>query len=574
MTAVHVAGTGGSRSLFVALGLVFLAAVTRLLLQVLAMPPYAGLDEAFHVARVSFVRTAGRNPGPRELSLPEYVLRSLQLEPGAPWDFATAGSRWPGAVATRTVPWPNTPIPTGAAARYVAPNYESQHPSLYYRVAALALDRMSLARTQLGELMALRILAVLFAVTAVVAGSLLGWKAVGIPGLVAGAAVCCAPAWLALVARSANDGLCVAAVSLAICLGFSGSAGRILVAVEALAWAVAVGTKATAWPLLALVPLVSRRFGWSAARFAATGLAALGSLLLTWRDLVSRTGTFLGDQGGRLEAPSATSSAHAAIDVWRMVKVFLSSAVWPGAQHGNALTLAGMGLFIGPVLLAFLAAAFIRGPKPPHRLLVLVCIVAFAGAQAVHAWGFLRAAQTAGVAEPRGGFEGWYFWTTSALIVPLCLGWVLTRLRRRAVAVWALFGWLLAWDIGIHEGALFRDYAGATSPETPSTVFRWGAGTVSTRVPTGDRLAILSASGASTGLLRSLRAAHVAAIVGLLAVGFPLFPLRRRQRITEAPGQEQEPGAATEGIVEGLREAEGLRPRAYRPSSPHSFSFR
>lgn len=505
------------------------------------MPPYAGMDEGFHVARVSFVRSAGRNPNPWEPSVPEYVLRSLHMEPGSPWDFAMAGPKWPDAAATRTAPWPNPAIPRGADVRYLAPNYEAQHPSLYYRVAALATDRLSLARTQLGELLLLRLLAVLLAAAAVVAGSVLGWRAIGTPGLVAGAAVCCAPAWLALVARSANDGLCVAAVSVAITVGFFGSAPAFVVAVEALAWAVAVGTKATAWPLLALVPFLYRRFGWPRARLAATGLAAAASLLLTWRDLIARTGTFLGDQGGRLEAAATTPGGHEAIGLWRMVKVLLSSAIWPGAQHGNALTPLGMAFLVGPVILAFVAAAFTRGPKPAYVSLILVCVTAFAGAQAVHAWGFLRAAQKAGVAEPRGGFEGWYFWTTAALVVPLCLGWVLTRLRSRVVVVWALFGWLLAWDIGIHEGALFRDYAGATSPETPSRLFRWGAGAVSTEVPAGDRLAILSASGASTGLLRWLRATHVAAMLGLLAIGFPLFRLRSSESTGTVSGSPPTP---------------------------------
>lgn len=519
-----------SRSLFVAFGLVVAAGVARLLLQVLAMPPYAGLDEAFHVARVSFVRSAGRSPGLQEPSVPEYVLRSLHREPGSPWDFAMAGPKWPEVAATRTAPWPNPQIPAGGQSLYVAPNYEGQHPSLYYQLAAFVLERMGLAKTQLGELIFLRMLAVVFAVAALIAGCVIGWRALGTPGLVAGAAVCSAPAWLALVARSANDGLCVAAVSVAICLGFFRSTARAVVAVEALAWAVAVGTKATAWPLLALVPLLSRRFGWSRGRLAAIGFAAMGSLLLTWRDLAARTGSILGDQGGQLDASLSTSAARGPVEVWRMVKVFLASAVWPGAQHGNALTPAGMAIFIGPVVLAFIIAAFTRGPKPAHLSLVVVCLVAFAGAQAVHAWGFLRAAQKAGVAEPRGGFEGWYVWTTSALVVPLCLGWVLTRLRRRAVVVWALFAWLLAWDIGIHEGALFRDYAGTTGPASPSKLFRWGAGGVPTDVPAGDRLAILSASGTGKSVLRSLRTLHVTAVLSLLAIGFPLFrfPLRLR----------------------------------------------
>lgn len=38
------------------------AAIARLLLQALAMPPYAGFDELYHVARVAFTDFAGRSP--------------------------------------------------------------------------------------------------------------------------------------------------------------------------------------------------------------------------------------------------------------------------------------------------------------------------------------------------------------------------------------------------------------------------------------------------------------------------------------------------------------------------------
>src|SRR5437588_9672209 len=42
--------------------LVSLAALARLLLQIAALPPYAGLDEVWHVSRLAFVRAEGRNP--------------------------------------------------------------------------------------------------------------------------------------------------------------------------------------------------------------------------------------------------------------------------------------------------------------------------------------------------------------------------------------------------------------------------------------------------------------------------------------------------------------------------------
>ena len=42
--------------------LLAIAAAARLLLQMAALPPYAGLDEIYHVARLVFVAQEGRNP--------------------------------------------------------------------------------------------------------------------------------------------------------------------------------------------------------------------------------------------------------------------------------------------------------------------------------------------------------------------------------------------------------------------------------------------------------------------------------------------------------------------------------
>lgn len=49
----------------------------RLLLQMAALPPYAGLDEVYHVARLAFVRSEHRNPTTTEPSMPPYLMASI-----------------------------------------------------------------------------------------------------------------------------------------------------------------------------------------------------------------------------------------------------------------------------------------------------------------------------------------------------------------------------------------------------------------------------------------------------------------------------------------------------------------
>src|SRR5256885_16109464 len=60
-----------------AYALLIVCASARLLLQMAALPPYAGLDEVYHVARLAFVRAEHRNPTTTEASIPPYLMRSI-----------------------------------------------------------------------------------------------------------------------------------------------------------------------------------------------------------------------------------------------------------------------------------------------------------------------------------------------------------------------------------------------------------------------------------------------------------------------------------------------------------------
>ncbi len=116
--------------------LLAIAAGARLLLQIAAMPPYAGLDEPYHVARLAFVREEHRNPTIAEPSVPPYVANSMRGN-GAMPAFASMRDRWPAVVASRNRRIVvDRPFTASDLRPFVAWNYEAQQPSLYYTAAA------------------------------------------------------------------------------------------------------------------------------------------------------------------------------------------------------------------------------------------------------------------------------------------------------------------------------------------------------------------------------------------------------------------------------------------------------
>jgi len=62
--------------------LLIAAAAARLLIQAAAMPPYAGLDELYHVARLAFVLEEHRNPTTSEPSIPPDLEATLERRLG------------------------------------------------------------------------------------------------------------------------------------------------------------------------------------------------------------------------------------------------------------------------------------------------------------------------------------------------------------------------------------------------------------------------------------------------------------------------------------------------------------
>src|SRR5436309_10750211 len=167
------------------------------------------------------------------------------------------------------------------------------------------------------------------------------------------------------------------------------------VIVEGLCWVLAAATKLYTWP--AMVILLLRR------RWTALGACAV-SIAVTIFDLATRTRNPLGVLGFD---PAAQSGAPQPIHYLEMIKITLASAVWTSGQHWDALTLRGMLLYAVPVVAMLLlgsrgrGVAGSRGGRETARLRdVATTFLAFAAAQIVHAYGYIRRARAMGLAPP------------------------------------------------------------------------------------------------------------------------------------------------------------------------------
>src|SRR5437870_2851661 len=169
------------------------------------MPPYAGLDELYHVARLAFVLEEQRNPTTAEPSVPPDLEATLERKWDAVPSFALLQRDW------HPQPLRDRPVTTGPYAR---PNYEAQQPSLYYSlVAPLARP---FPRTVLTQLRVWRFASVVFALIAIVATATIGERWWGRSGLVAAALVAFIPTWETLVTRASNDAFACALVAVAV----------------------------------------------------------------------------------------------------------------------------------------------------------------------------------------------------------------------------------------------------------------------------------------------------------------------------------------------------------------------
>lgn len=424
--------------------LLAIGAAARLAMQMADMPAYAGLDEAYHVARLAFVAAEGRNPRTGELSIPPYMVDSLNGK-GTPERVLGAAELHP----------------------YLLPNYETQQPSLYYSVAA-PLVHLLPRRTQSGELFLWRVVSLLCAVIAVVATGTIGWRLAGNRGVLAAALIVALPTWETLVMRAGNDALACAAIAVAFAISFANPQTRRGYFAEGLAWALALAVKLYAWPAaVALLPLWrSQRAPRS--RWLTVMACGAVAVALTVADLATRTRNPVG-----LFAFDAPTVAKTAVPIawFEAAKVFIATAAWTSGPHNDALRPMAIILYLFPLALLIAAGAYARRREP----IVVICTVAaaaFALAQAINLAGYVRLARAAGEAMPAGGKEAWYWYALAPLFVGGLATVILRDAPRWLVLATVLF--IAAWDLFLTECALFPAWAGLTDAMHGDRWLRWG----------------------------------------------------------------------------------------------------
>lgn len=444
--------------------LLTVAAAARLLMQMAALPPYAGLDEIYHVARLAFVREEGRNPRIDERSIPPYLERSVIGDPQASAAFGVIGERWPDVVHKRPVIVDRRLLPSDLKP-YVRSNYQAQHPSLYYSLIGPLVP----VSTPMTELREWRFFSVIFAIVVVLATAVIAERWFGPVGILAGAVVLSVPTWLTLLVRAGNDGLACALLAVAAAISTSAPRRNISIAGEAIAWAAAIATKLYTWPIVLVLPFLWYWQRARRARIAVVVIACATSAALTVADLASRTNNPVGSVA--FDAVKKASNPPS-IHIFEMIKVTIASAAWSSGQHWDALRPFAILLFAGPVVVAMWLAAgrsllATRSDLKDPTIIALIVLQAFAIAQFINALAFIRQAHAAGLALPQGGKEGWYWYCVVPLVVPGLLAPAILRFR-------ALAWWIVAWDLLITEVALFHDFSGASSPAHPTFLFRWG----------------------------------------------------------------------------------------------------
>lgn len=460
-----------NRWLQAALALLLVAAAARFLLHVANMPPYAGMDEIFHVARLDFVAREQRNPSAAEPSIAAYLEESVRQKAGVTPAFGIIGPDWSARVAA------GMPTPSDRAvprvSSYGMANYEAQQPSLYYTLAAPLASLV--APTEFQQLRMWRLFSVLLGLTVIACVTIIGMRLFGAAGLVAGILLASMPTWLTLVLRAGNDPFACAALAVAVALTVlepKRTSGSVF---EGVAWGIAFAAKLYTWPAAFALPFLWRMQGASKRRIAIVVAGGTIGVVATVIDLANRTSSALGLFA--FDAPATTPAVHAQPDFVEMLKITIATAVWTSGQHWNAMTRLGMILFAGPLLVAIVVGIVqaLRG-RVDRRLLgaVAAAILLMVAGQILSAVAYTRHAPGGGTLLPVGGKEGWYYFALAPLLFGIAVSAAFTQLVKPRWIVPVVVLWCLLWDVRIHEGALYRDWQGLTTPQRPSVFFRWG----------------------------------------------------------------------------------------------------
>jgi hypothetical protein len=497
--------------------LLTVAAGARILLQIAAMPPYAGLDEIYHVAYASFLAEEHRPPRMGEASIPAYLASSIAGDPAALPAFGVIGDNWPEVVRSRADLLHED---ARQVHPYVGANYEAQQPALYYHFASLFTG------PPLRELRMLRLFSGFWGLLVVLATALIGYRFFGDAGIVAGALLVSLPTWLTLVVRTSNDAFACAWIAVALAISLCHPKKGTGWFMEGLAWSAACATKLYAWPVSVALPVIWYQQRARKTRMIVVGAAIATSVLLTIAGLHSRTNNPLGLFA--FDLPSEQPHAAVPIAYGEMVKVLIASFAWTSGQHFDALRPLAIALYLGPIFL--IAAVALR--RPPQLFHVCTAaILAFGFAQAINAAGYIRQARAIGLAMPAGGKEAWYWYALAPVIIGIALACVLHRVPAGVMV--ALVLWIVAWDVVITEGALFHDYAAATSPAHSNALFRWGPWFAPF---TADLSHV--AVGPMSNRLTLLRTIHVGAMAALVVMSGAFFRRlvpRKKHALLDAP---------------------------------------
>ena len=355
-----------------AYALLIVCAAARLMLQMAALPPYAGLDEVYHVARLAFVRTEHRNPTTTEPSIPPYLAASIEavytpregekraaLRSAAMPAMGEAAERWPAIVATRGgyVLSDRLFTPTDLKP-YVVKNYEAQQTSLYYSLVAPLVP----LRSALFELRAWRALSLFFALITVLATAEIGRRWLGSIGILSGAVLVSLPTWETLVIRAGNDAFACMLVAVAVAISLAGPRRRLAITAEALVWGLALDAKMYTWPLLIILPVLWWRRRPSKGRMMAVTIVSLVAIILTFAELSSRTRNPLGVVA--FDRPGG-AVYEAKVSISEIVRVTIASAAWTSGQFNDALRPVAIALYLGPIVIALLLAVRRRDASVP-----------------------------------------------------------------------------------------------------------------------------------------------------------------------------------------------------------------
>jgi hypothetical protein len=470
-----------------AYALLIVCASARLLLQLAAMPPYAGLDEVYHLARLAFVRAEHRNPTTTEASIPPYLMRSIEAahmppdaeaaparrNAGVPagWPagvprlrsfnaampaMGEAGEQWPAIVARGNI-INDRPLNPADLQPYVVQNYEAQQTSLYYSLAAPLVP----IRSAVFELRAWRAMSLLFALITVLATAEIGRRWLGPIGILGGAILVSLPTWETLVIRAGNDAFACMLAAIAVLISVCAPKRALGINAERIAWGLALNAKMYTWPLLVILPILWWRQRAPKSRMIAVTIVAAIAVLLTFAELSSRTSNPLGVVA--FDRPGGVVY-DANVSISEIVRVTIASFAWTSGQFNDAMRPIAIALYLGPILIAVIAARKTATRQPGN--LATAALLAFALAQTYNVIACVLA-RRGGNDIPIGGKEGWYWYVLAPVIIPALLGPALKRWR---IAAW----WIVIWDVVITEVALFHDFAGITSPAHGSILFRWG----------------------------------------------------------------------------------------------------